>query len=226
MQCQSLLTKENEYVNMVNMYKGNVPETLVNFIMHPKKSYFSPLESLFPDSEVEQGLENMFSLESVGCSDNVDQHSLLDLLVADEFKKGIKFKDHKYHVDLPWKNDLIDQVPSNHKVALSILDRVVVSNLQQKGMLDAYQEVFQNQLKEGIIEEIDVNPQTFDKYIWIPHRPVIKEDPNTTTKIRPVFNCSLKTNNKPSLNEAAFAGVNLMRDIVQLLLYFRSNDLT
>ena len=59
-----------------------------------------------------------------------------------------------------------------------------------------------------------------------PHRPVIKTDANTTTKIRPVFNCSLKTNKAPSLNEAACAGVNLMKDIVKLSIYFRSNKYT
>ena len=40
-----------------------------------------------------------------------------------------------------------------------------------------------------------------------------------------MFNCSLKTGTKPSLNEAAFAGVNLMDDIVLLALYFRANDI-
>ena len=42
--------------------------------------------------------------------------------------------------------------------------------------------------------------------------------------VRPVFNCSLKIGNAPSLNEAAYVGINLMRDIVKLSLYFRSND--
>ena len=40
-----------------------------------------------------------------------------------------------------------------------------------------------------------------------------------------MFNCSLKTGDRPSLNEAAFAGINLMGDIVQLSLYFRTNDI-
>ena len=38
------------------------------------------------------------------------------------------------------------------------------------------------------------------------------------------FNCLFKTNGVPSLNEAAYAGVNHMGDILKLSLYFRSND--
>ena len=91
-------------------------------------------------------------------------------------------------------------------------------------MLSAYQEVFHQQLKDGIIEKISVDPRDFDKYELINHTPIFKEEANVTTKIRPVFNCSLKTNGAPSLNEAAYAGVNLMGNIVKLSLYFRTND--
>ena len=37
-----------------------------------------------------------------------------------------------------------------------------------------------------------------------------------TTKIRPVFNCSLKTNKElPSINEAAYTGIDLMGSILK-----------
>ena len=60
--------------------------------------------------------------------------------------------------------------------------------------------------------------------VFIPHRPVIKLDDLTTTKIRPVFNCSLKVGKSPSLNEAAFPGIDLMNNLLSLLLYFRTNN--
>ncbi|XP_064088753.1 uncharacterized protein LOC135203073 [Macrobrachium nipponense] len=82
------------------------------------------------------------------------------------------------------------------------------------------------QLGDDIIEEINVHPDDYHKFIWIPHRPVVKTEANTTTKIRPVINCSLKVNKAPSLNETTYAGVNLMKDIVKLSIYFRSNKFT
>ena len=52
---------------------------------------------------------------------------------------------------------------------------------------------------------------------------MIKDDDLTTTKIRPVFNCSLEVRNPPSLNETVYPGINLVNYLLDLLLYFRSN---
>ena len=59
--------------------------------------------------------------------------------------------------------------------------------------------MFRYQLQDNIIEHIEVDPSNFDNHAWIPHRPVVRSDPNTTTKIRPVFSRSLKVDDKPSL---------------------------
>ena len=53
---------------------------------------------------------------------------------------------------------------------------------------------------------------------------MIKNDDLTTTKIRPVFNCSLKVTNASLLNESVYPGINLLNDLLDLLLYFRSNS--
>ena len=82
--------------------------------------------------------------------------------------------------------------------------------------------MFSQQLADDIIEAIDVHPDDYHKFIWILHRPVIKTDTNTA-RIRPVFKCSLKATKAPSLNEAVCGGVNLMKDIIKLSIYFRSN---
>ena len=142
--------------------------------------------------------------------------------MIDRFKQDISLRDGRYHVELPRKDEVISKVPSNHKVALSVLDKIV-KDLDKRGLLSSYQEVFNQQLADDIIEKINVHPDGYHKFIWIPHHPVVKTEANMTTKIRPVFNCFLKTNKAPSLNEAAYAGVNLMNDIVKLSIYFRSN---
>ena len=111
-------------------------------------------------------------------------------------------QDGRYNVELPWKDEVISKVPSNHEVALSVLDKVV-KDFNKKELLSSYRAVFSQQLADDIIEEIDVHSDDYHKFIWIPHRPVIKTDTNTTIKMRPVYSCSLKTNKAPSLNEAA-----------------------
>ena len=43
--------------------------------------------------------------------------------------------------------------------------------------------------------------------------------------MRPVFNCSLKTQrDKPYLNEDTYAGINLMQDMLELQMLFRTED--
>ena len=130
----------------------------------------------------------MFSLDSLGCHEEPNQSQYYTAMI-EEFQRGISFKDNRYHVSLPWKENLVEKVPSNHKVALSDLNRVVI-NLEQKELLAAYQEVFHNQLKDGIIEKIRVEPKDFGNYVWIPHRPILKEA-NVTTKIRLVFKLAM-----------------------------------
>ena len=113
-------------------------------------------------------------------------------------------------------------MPSNHTVAFKVLDRTF-DHLQKKGLVDKH-EVFDKQLEDGIIEEIKVSPSQYNNYTWIPHRPVIRTQGQVTIKIKPVFNCSLKTSKDlPSLNEAAYTGIDLMDSILKLLFYLRTN---
>ena len=99
---------ENNFKDIVEGLEREVTATMINFVLHPNKSYFSPLESLFPDSAVEHGLEQMFSLDSVGCIDESNQFAQSDIELVNEFKKGIRFRDDKYYVDLPWKRDVVE----------------------------------------------------------------------------------------------------------------------
>ena len=144
----------------------------------------------------------MFNMDSL--SHNEEIESDFDHQLIDKFKQGISLRDGRYHVELPWKDEVIRKVPSNHKIALSVLDKVV-KDLDRRELLSSYQAVFSQQLTDDIIEEIDVHPDDYLKFIWIPHCPVIKTD---------------------AKNEAAYAGVILMKDIVKLSVYFRSNKYT
>ncbi|XP_068200659.1 uncharacterized protein [Palaemon carinicauda] len=99
----------------------------------------------------------------------------------ENFQEGISWKEGYYHVKLPWFPEKISQVPSNPFIALKVLDRTM-EHLNRKGLLSKYEEVFDNQLNDGIIEEINVSPSDYDNYTWIPHRPVIRTDEQVTTK--------------------------------------------
>ena len=191
---------------------------IVNFAINPVGYQFDPLQVIFLDPSVEYGLDNFYNLESLGIKE--EDSLAFENDQVEKFKESIIYRDGHYHVKLPWKDDLIKQVPSNLKISLAVAERVY-DKLENKGIVDKYEEVFDQQEALGIIEEVK---ERVPGLIFIPHRPVIKNDDLTTTKIRPVFNCSLKVGKSPSLNEAAFPGIDLMNNLLSLLLYFRTNN--
>ena len=191
---------------------------LKHFALEPVGYKFDPLQEVFPESNVKYGLDSFYKLESIGIKDE-DSFSY-DMEQVEKFSKSIFLKDGHYHVELPWK-DMTEKVPSNLKVSLAVAERVY-AKLENQNIVDAFEDVFNQQKALGIIEPIE---KRVPCQIWIPHQPVICVDEHTITKIRPVFNCSLKIGKLPSLNEVAFPGVdNMLNNLLSLLLYFRTND--
>ena len=211
---------ENNYKTILSEVKW--PETLVNNCLDPKASYEDSLGPMFDESLVERRIDRMVSCDSMGIE------SISDLSVSEydkekiaQFESSIEVKD-KIYVELVWGEN-ISEVPSNFSIALGVLDRVT-RNLEKQGLLQTYNQVFLDQLSEGKIEEFYCDPKDFHLFNWLPHRPVLKEDAQTTTRVRPVFNCSLKSSpDKPSLNEASYQGVNNMQNMLRLIMLFRTN---
>jgi hypothetical protein len=82
----------------------------------------------------------------------------------------------------------------------------LVGKLKAQNIIEEYDGVIKDQLKSGIIEE--VNPSgssTVNMTHYIPHHPVIRRDKNTT-KLRVVYDASAKVDSNPSLNECLYKG--------------------
>ena len=127
---QVKFTNQSSTVKTQNHNQNQENQILVNTILNPVPSYFSPLSHLMTNSEVEHGLENMFKLESLGI-EGMNNESEFDLNQIEKFKGGIEFKDGKYHINLPWIEEKLPLLPSNHNIALSVLNRVH-ENLKKK----------------------------------------------------------------------------------------------
>lgn len=173
----------------------------MNFITNPNSKFFDPLLHLNKEVDLDLSLEQLYSLESLGISN--DDLSDYDQVKIDSFRKEIDFDGKTYSVALPWKDDSIEAVPSNYFIAKKCLFSVV-KKLRAQNLYTEYDTIFCDMMKEGLIEEIQCDPNSRD-HIFVPHRPIIKTEPSST-KIRPVYHCSLKSNEKPSLNESAYAG--------------------
>lgn len=194
---------------------GDFDETsIVNFVLNPDKSYFDPMGCL-EDSSVETNLDKLYKVESLGISDSSDY----DTEQISKFDESIELINGKYHVQLPWKESIKD-VRSNFEVSKLILNKVV-NKLNETELYDSYNNVIQQQVEDGIIEPISLDSINVYDHVWVPHRPVVKHDEQSTTKVRIVLNCSLKIKDTPSLNEAAYAGIDMMNNLLELLLKLR-----
>ena len=195
-----------------------VDSSLVNFVLNPIKTHFDPIGPVVKDSIVDHNLDNMFSIESLGIT---EESSDFDTECINKFKEGISFKNGKYHIEMPW-NEKIDKVRSNFEICRAVLGRVI-ENLRKNKIFEEYDKILKQQLADDILEEVPLSKIDVNDHTWITHRPVIKNDDLTTTKIRIVLNCSLKIKDSPSLNEAGYCGVDLMNSLFQLLLKLRAN---
>ena len=196
-----------------SLYNPNIDSDnarLVNFALNAPLSYVSLYDDVFPESCVTQGLENFFSLESISVSPATSSN---DGRYIEEFDSNVEFRDGNYFVALSWHRDRLGTFPLTFSWRKTIAYKVAQRNVSQD-LEEAYNQAFADQLARRIISEISIDQMNPYDIIWIPHSAVVKTDPLTTTKVRPVFNCSLKVRGKPSLNEAAFTGVDIMAKLL------------
>lgn len=167
-------------------------------------------------------LANLWELETLGISDPSEQRTREESALAakDFFLRTIIINsESRYEVRLPWLEDHPD-LPSNYNIAKKRLDNTV-KKLQKEGLFESYDQILKEWLDENVIEEV-LDANTSEAH-YLPHRPVIKE--SSTTKIRPVFDASAKEKQRPSLNQCLEKGLNLIEEIPNILLRFRTNKI-
>ena len=173
-------------------------------------------ETLNTDEELDEGIQQLWILESVGIKDT--DHTNENKIMAERFNDSLIYDGNKYYVELPWKipcPDLLD----NFNIAKAHLFKNY-KKLKNSNKLDLYNEIFKEQLELGFIEEVKKDPFNKVGCHYLTHRGVYRED-SLTTKLRIVYNCSLKDSNKTSLNNCLIEGPNLVNDLVKVLLRFR-----
>ncbi|XP_072400213.1 uncharacterized protein [Diabrotica undecimpunctata] len=119
-------------------------------------------------------------------------------------------------VMLPWLNEH-PLISDNLVVARRRLDNTL-NKLKRSNLFESYNFIFNEWLNEGVIEIVN-NPEENNCVHYLPHRPVIKNN-SETTKIRPIFDASSHEQGCP-LNQCLEVGPNLIELIPSVLLRFR-----
>ena len=90
-------------------------------------------------------------------------------------------------------------------------------------LLETYDNIISNQLKEGIVEKVDKKMPPNIPEFYLPHKPVVRENAEST-KVRIVYDASARADNQSkSLNEYLEPGPNLQNQIWKILVRTRFN---
>ncbi|CAB0006722.1 unnamed protein product, partial [Nesidiocoris tenuis] len=138
----------------------------------------------------EAKLSDLWSLDVLGITDPVLKicQNEKDLAVQKQFLETVCVTDdNRFQVNLPWTANH-PPLPSNRELALKRL-KTTVRKLQNEGLYSAYQQVFDEWISDGVIEEVPMHEVNFSSH-YLPHKAVLK--PGSTTPVRPVFDASAK----------------------------------
>ena len=134
--------------------------------------------------------------------------------VYDKFNDTIKFKNGRYEVELPFKENH-PILPDNYTICKSRQEKMRNKLNEDEELKRNYDNVFKEQLEAGIIEKDEIGTITY-----LPHREVVRKD-KSSTKVRVVFDASIKRNENASLNEVLYKAPCLNPELYKLLLKFR-----
>ncbi|UYV83599.1 hypothetical protein LAZ67_23001603 [Cordylochernes scorpioides] len=139
-------------------------------------------------------LENLWKLDAIGVSDaEVEKKTQSLQAEMEEHFAHTTTRDieGRYEIALPWVQDK-ERIPSNKDLAENQLSSVR-RKLEEVGDMNEYGQIFEEWMKQGIIEY--AREDKLDGVHYLPHRPVYKRNSHTS-RIRPVFNASARKRDK------------------------------
>ena len=167
-------------------------------------------------------VERMWSLDAIGVTEDCDV--TFDDMAINKFNETVNIQDNRYHVSWPWKEGHLEP-PDNFALSAGRLKSLLNRLKHTPEIRDKYHDVIMDQLRQGIIETVDIgsaNSQEDNRVVhYLPHHHVLKDD-GENQKLRIVFDASAKTSKSGiSLNDCLIKGPSLLPQIAGLLLRFR-----
>ena len=164
-----------------------------------EQSMFIPLEN--SSVLMKPNLEEFWKLETTGIKESISGSNEDDDCAIQNFNDNVRKKDGQYEVPWPWREENL-QLPNNYQVALGRFLNSLLKRIQENSeLLHKYDSFIQDQLKKGIVEQVDDETKKGSIKHYIPHHAVITPD-RTTTKMRIVYDAWAKTKRGcHSLNE-------------------------
>ncbi|CAG9137084.1 unnamed protein product [Plutella xylostella] len=180
------------------------------------------------ESDINENLTNFWKSESV--PEIYNEKSSEQELCEYVFQKTVQLKDDCFEVALPLKlplEDVNDALGDSFHFALKRFLNLEKKLHKDPNLFIEYQKFIHDYINSnhGHFVDIESYQLSKDAVYFLPHHAVLKPD-SKTTKLRTVFDASMKTNKKVSLNDLLLNGPTVQRDLFDILLLFRFGNYT
>ena len=174
------------------------------------------------DNVLANTLKNFWETESIGISKLTADGDVQN----ESFEINVKRNEDRYEVKLPWKEDCLPSSNCYH-LCESRLRSLHQRLRREPSLLSEYDNIIQEQLKTGIVEEVPAedlkNDNNTSRSHYLPHLAVVRKD-RETTKVRVVYDGSAKASKKErSLNDCLQTGPNHLPHVFNMIANFRKN---
>ena len=163
-----------------------------NLIIDGHNSLFQTIAS--QDDVLADTLKSFWETESIGIS----EPSANGDVKTESFEINVKRNGDRYEVKLPWKEDCLP-CSNGYQLCESRLRSLHQRLRREPPLLSEYNNIIQDQLKTGIVEEVSPedlkNDHNTNRSHYLPHLAVVRKD-RETTKVRVVYDGSAKVSKK------------------------------
>ena len=125
---------------------------------------------------------------------------------------------------LPFKSNVLPSFGDTHSASLKLLLQMEARFEKDKAFKDEYRGFTNEYIELGDMTLLSKNAEEcvdLDNFGFLPHHGVLKEN-SSTTRLRTVFNGSMRTQQGYSLNDYLHVGENLLPDLALLTLNWRN----
>lgn len=215
-----LLCKGKYYVKNSQIV---VQETRLGWVVGGVMQFnrFTPdINNIVTCLSLDKMITRFWELEEIGSSKILSES---DKMCEQHFSENVqRSKEGKFVVSIPFKDD-IRKLGESRERALQYF-------YSQEARLERNQELkeeyvkFMNEYQElGHMAEVNESANGESVSYYMPHHAVVRED-SKTTRVRVVFNASMKTSSGLSLNDVQYVGPTIQDELLAILLRFRKHE--
>ena len=127
---------------------------------------------------LEEDISKLWDMDTIGIKEEDMKRETKHEICSKLFEDSINYNQGKYSVQLPWKEDSKEKLPTNFNIAKNILNSTIKRLKKEPKMIQIYDSILKDYENKGFIEEIDTIPKTKGTHFLSHHG--VKRDSTTT----------------------------------------------